>query len=109
MNTMSKTRQPDPRMDRCEYEADAELAAELAAQAAENAVIWAHASGVGEDDAAEAARAAMRARAATERAMLAETDAEVIIEAAAAWAATETAQEADARVIAAIAEALLAA
>ncbi len=109
MNTMNRVWRPDPGMERCEYEADAELAAEMAAMAAENAVIWAHASGIGEDDAAEAARAALRARAATERAMLADTDAQAIVETAAAWAATETAQEADARVVEAIAAALLAA
>lgn len=109
MSTMNKVGQTSPGIDRFECEADAELAAEMAAQAAENAVIWAHASGVGEDDAAEAGRAAIRARAACERAMLADTDAEALAESAAAWAATETAQEADARVIEAIAAALLAA
>jgi len=109
MNTMNKVWRPDPRMDRFECEADAELAAEMAASAAENAVLWSHASGVGEDDAAEAARAALRARLAAERVLLAQTDEEAITETAAAWAATETAQEADARVIEAIAEAMLAA
>ena len=109
MSTINKVWQADAKMGRIECEADAELAAEMAQHAAENAVIWAHASGVGEDDAAEAGRAAVRARAACERAMLADTDDEALTETAAAWAATETAQEADARVIEAITAALVAA
>ncbi len=106
MKILSKTGQSDPRMDRNECEADCELAAELAANAAAAANEWAQASGEGEDDAAEATRAARRARVAAERVLLASTDSEARMLVAAAWAATESALEADQRVVTAIAEAI---
>ena len=106
MSTINKVWRPDPEMGRIECEAEAELAAEMAANAASAAVAWAQQSGVGEDDAAEAVSAAMRARVAAERALLADSDENVRLETAAAWAATESALEADERVVEAIARAL---
>jgi hypothetical protein len=107
MKSVNKVWRPDPGMARIECEADAELAAEMAAVAAFVAVAWARQAGVGEDDAAEAVSAAMRARLAAERTMLADTDELARMETAAAWAATESALEADERVVEAIARALL--
>lgn len=107
MKTANKLWRPDPEMDRSECEADAELAAEMAAHAADSAVTWARNAGVGEDDAAEAVSAAVRARNAAERAMIADTDELARLETAAAWAATETALEADERVVEAIAGAIV--
>jgi len=98
---------PDPDMDRSECVAEAELAAEMAAHAATAAFEWARRAGVGDDDAAEAVRAAMRARIAFEHCCVAVDDQAARIEAAAAWAATETALEADQRVVEAIARDLL--
>jgi hypothetical protein len=83
---------------------DAELAAEMAGDAAALAVVWAKRAGVGEDDAVEAVRAAERARLAAERARQASSEAEAQLETAAAWAATESALEADQRVVEAITE-----
>jgi hypothetical protein len=109
MSTMKKVWRPDPEMGRIECEAEAELAAEMAAHAASTAVEWSRRSGVGEDDAAEAVSAAIRARVCAERAMLAESDELARLETAAAWAATESALEADERVVEAIARELLSA
>lgn len=109
MKTANRQWQVDPKMDRVECAADSELAAELAATAADSAVEWSRNAGVGEDDAAEAVRASTRARLASERAIAAQTDDEARTETAAAWAATESALEADQRVVEAIARALLAA
>jgi len=78
----------------------------MAANAACSAVTWAQSAGVGEDDAAEAVRAAMRARVAAERAVTATTDEQARMETAAAWAATESALEADQRVVEEIARAI---
>lgn len=107
MKTANKLWRPDPDMDRSECEADAELAAEMAAHAADTAVTWSRNAGVGEDDASEAVSAAVRARNAAERAMMADTDELARMETAAAWAATETALEADERVVEAIARAIV--
>jgi hypothetical protein len=106
MKTAHKLWRPDPDMGRNECEADAELAAEMAAHAAESAVEWSRIAGVGEDDAAEAVSAAVRSRNAAERAMLADHDDDARMETAAAWAATETALEADERVVGMIAREL---
>ena len=94
---------PDPTMDRKECVAEAELAAEMAARAATAAIEWSRRTGVGDDDAAEAVRAAMRARIAFEHASAAGSDEVARIDTAMAWAATETALEADQRVVEAIA------
>ena len=107
MSAVKKVWRPDPEMGRIECEAEAELAAEMAANAASAAVTWAQQAGVGEDDAAEAVSAATRSRLAAERTLLAATDEHARLEAAAAWAATESALEADERVVAAIARAIL--
>ena len=109
MKTTDSGWRPDPEMGRNECEAEAELAAEMATQAASAAVEWSHKAGVAEDDAAEAVSAALRARVYAERAMLADTDETARMEAAAAWAAAESALEADGRVVEAIARGLLAA
>jgi hypothetical protein len=80
------------------------LAAEMAGDAATLAVHWAQSAGVAEDDAVEAVRAAARARLAAERAAHAPSDDAARLETAAAWAAAESALEADQRVVEAIAE-----
>ena len=104
MRMLKRAKRPDPRMNRRECEADAELAAEMASEAAVMAVEWSRAAGIAEDDAAEAVCAASRARLAAERAARATTDEEARLETAAAWAATESALEADQRVVEAIAQ-----
>src|SRR5206468_6930253 len=68
MRMLKRAKRPDPRMNRRECEADADLAAEMARDAAIPASEWSVHAGVGEDDAAEAAAAAARARLAAERA-----------------------------------------
>ena len=104
MTTTKGPRQDEVELSRRECEADAELAAEMAGDAAVLAVHWAQSAGVGQDDAVEAVRAAERARLAAERATHAPHDHEVRLETAAAWAAAESALEADQRVVEAIAE-----
>src|SRR5262249_20666063 len=74
MRMLKRAKRPDPGMDRRECEVDAELAAEMAGQAAALASEWAQRAGIGEDDAAEAVSAATRARLAAERAASAKTD-----------------------------------
>jgi|SRR5262252_1979716 len=106
MRMLKRAKRPDPKMGRRECEVDAELAAEMAGQAAALASEWAHQAGLGEDDAAEAVSAAARARLAAERATSAPTDEEARLETASAWAATESALEADQRVVAAIVSAI---
>jgi len=95
------------RTDLRAYVMDAELAADVAATAATRACEWAQASGVGGDDAAEACAAARRARVAAEQARLSDTITTALEAAATAWAATESAVEADQRVIQWVAECLL--
>ena len=89
--------------------ADAQRAAEVAAEIANHSAIWSMRSELGEDDAAEAIRAAQRARQAAERAEHATRYADAIVEARSAWAAVASAAEADARLVAAIAEGFIAA
>jgi hypothetical protein len=86
--------------------ADAWTAAEMARRLAHAAANWAALSGVGDDDAAEVFRAAMRAKDAAEQAERAATLDEAWQAARLAWAAVSSAHEADGRVSAAIAEAL---
>jgi hypothetical protein len=86
--------------------ADAECAAETAARSAASASTWASRAGVGEDDANEAMRAAMRARVAASRASLANVADDAWSAALEAWAAATSAREADARVVSAIAGAI---
>ena len=105
MRMLKRAKRPDPRMNRRECEADADLAAEMARDAAILASEWSVHAGVGEDDAAEAAAAAARARLAAERAVHAMSDEIARLESAAAWAAAESALEADQRVVEAIASA----
>jgi hypothetical protein len=88
---------------------DAESAAELAIHTATMSCEWAAAAGVGADDAAEAMHAAWRATQAAERARRAGSLEDAWQEAAAAWAAVTTVLEADARVVAALVAALVAA
>jgi len=104
MRVLRRAIGPDQKLDRHECEVDAELAAEMASEAAVMAVEWSRAAGVAEDDAAEAVCAASRARLAAERAARATTDEDARLETAAAWAATESALEADQRVVEAIAK-----
>jgi hypothetical protein len=85
---------------------DAQCAAEMAAGGAAMASEWAEASGVGEDDAREAMAASIRAQMAAESTQRARSLDEAWQFAAAAWAAAETALDADNRVVGAIAEAL---
>ena len=106
MRMLKRAKRPNPQMNRRECEADAELAAEMAGNAAVLAVEWAIHSGVGGDDAAEAVLAAARSRLAAERARHAVGVEAARLETAAAWAATESALEADQRVVEAIATAL---
>src|SRR5262249_38706044 len=106
MRMLKRAKRPDPGMDRRECEEDAELAAEMASEAAGADSEWAHHAGLAEDDAAEAVRAAVRARLAAERAASAKTDEDARLETASAWAATESALEADQRVVEAIVTAI---
>ena len=85
---------------------DAQCAAEMAAGGAALAGEWAEASGIGEDDAREAIAASVRAHVAAESTQRARSLEEAWRCAAAAWAAAETALDADGRVVGAIAEAL---
>ena len=89
--------------------ADAERAAEIAAAIADVSTTWSMRSKLGEDDAAEAIRAAQRARQAAERAEHAPSVVDAAVEARSAWAAAATAAEADARVVGAIVDELIAA
>src|SRR5262249_5432812 len=106
MRKLKRAKRPNPRMTRRECEADAELAAEMAGNAAVLAVEWAIRSGVGEDDASEAVLAAARARLAAERVRHTRNEEAARLETAAAWAATESALEADQRVVEGIASAI---
>jgi hypothetical protein len=83
---------------------DALAAADRASALAIDAHEWAAASGAGADDAAEASRAAGRARQAAEHAAVAGSEDEALDCARLAWAAAGSAEEASARVGAAIAE-----
>ena len=100
---------PGPDPGRIAAVADALCAAETAARSAAAACEWARHAGVGEDDAADAARASQRARKAAERAECSTSADQAWDDAAAAWAAATSAAEADARVVAAIAALMVAA
>ena len=89
--------------------ADAWRAANMAATIARVSAAWSARADLAEDDAADAVRAAQRARIAAEHAEHARTVPETVAQARAAWAAAMSAAEADQRVVAAIAEALVAA
>ncbi len=86
--------------------ADARSAAETAARIARATAYWAVRSDLAADDAAEVLAAAMRARIAADRAESATGPDQAWLAARAAWAAVTTAEEADARINAAIAESL---
>jgi hypothetical protein len=88
---------------------DAHAAADRAAELARDAHQWAHQAGVGDDDAAEAAAAAGRARLAAERAACCRDERTARDHARLAWAAAASAVEASERVNTAIAELLIAA
>lgn len=85
---------------------DAENAADWARRASDAAVEWIAGSGLAGDDATEAMFAAWRAAGAAARARRATSLDQAWKEAATAWAAADTALEADARVVAAFAAAL---
>jgi hypothetical protein len=104
MRIKNRPRRAGQQLNRRDCEVDAELAAEMAGDAAALAVHWAQSAGVAEDDAVEAVRAAERARLAAERALHAADDDVARLETAGAWAAAESALEADQRVVEAIAE-----
>jgi hypothetical protein len=86
--------------------ADAHAAAETAGRIAWLCAEWAMRSGAGEDDAAEAVKAAVRARQAADVAEHAKFD-DAWQAARLAWAAVSTVNEADERVKAAIVESLI--
>ena len=87
--------------------ADASSAAEVAAGIARSASAWALNFDQVADDVAEVVSAAGRARRAAESAELADSADEAWSAARAAWAAATSAQEADARINAAIADTLV--
>lgn len=89
--------------------ADAYAAAEAAARLSRECAEWTSHAGIGEDDAAEVTLAALRAREAATAATRARTREDAWEWARQAWAAVTSAQEADARINAAIVEALMAA
>lgn len=86
--------------------ADARAASDAAARLAHSAANWASYSDLAIDDATEIWAAASRARLAAEAAEIAATADEAWDSARAAWAAVTTAQEADARMNATIADSL---
>lgn len=86
--------------------ADARAASDAAARLAHSAANWASYSDLAIDDAAEIWAAATRARLSAEAAEIAPTADEAWEAARAAWAAVTTAQEADARMTATIADSL---
>ena len=89
--------------------ADAQTAADTAARLARECTSWATSAGVGEDDAAEVVFAALRAREAAEEAGRARTADDAWEWSRQAWAAVSSAQEADARINAAIVDDMMAA
>lgn len=89
--------------------ADAYAAAEAAARLSRECAEWTSHAGIGEDDAAEVTLAALRAREAATAATRARTREDAWEWARQAWAAVTSAQEADARINAAIVDALMAA
>jgi hypothetical protein len=86
--------------------ADAWRACEAAAEIARVSVEWSMRAELGNDDAAEAVRAAMRARQAADRAYRAATLEEVVAESRSAWAAAMSAMEADSRVVSTLVDVL---
>jgi len=107
-----RTRKPRVKPDeaaRLAAIADAHSAAEIATGLAHESGEWAQRAHAGEDDAAEVLLAAQRARRAAEDAQNATTLDAAWQASRLAWAAVESAREANARVNRAIAESLLAA
>jgi hypothetical protein len=86
--------------------ADAHLAAATAQQMAAASMRLSQRAHAGEDDALDVLRAASRARQAAEQCEQAESDADAEAACRLAWAAVESAREADQRLNAAIAEGL---
>ena len=86
--------------------ADAHLAAATATQMSEASRRLAARVNAGEDDALEVVRAAARARQAAEQCQNAETEEDACAAMRLAWAAVESAKEADQRLNAAIAESM---
>jgi len=105
MRTRSATR-PMPDARRLVAMADAQSAADAAARIAADAARWASEAGVGEESAWEAACCAMRARHAAEQCERSDSIAAAWSCARLAWAATNSAVEARARLDATIAERL---
>jgi hypothetical protein len=93
--------------DRMDAMEDARRAATAAAWIAGESEEWSRRYAIAEDDAADAIRAAIRARIAAERAERAGNREDAIEAARSAWAAVLSAREADQRVVAAVAEALV--
>jgi hypothetical protein len=104
-----KTRVVATRTDLILATLDAQTAADRAAEVAREAYDWAVRLDAGADDAVEASRAAVRARHAAEAAANAADQAAAQDLARLAWAALASAEEASARVNAAVAEKLSAA
>lgn len=107
-----KTVVKDPRRNaqdagRLAAAADAWSAAETAAERAASASTWADRARGNLDDVAEAVQAALRARLEAERASNARTRDDAWRAAAAAWAAADTAIDADTRVVAAMVDAVV--
>lgn len=102
-----KTRLNEDEASRLAAIADAHTAAETAAMLATRCAEWVVRAGLGEDDAAEAVRAAVRARHAADTAASAATLDETWEAARLAWAAVSSAMEADARVTSAIVERMI--
>jgi hypothetical protein len=94
---------------RLDAAADARHAAQVAAMIARASEAWSRRYATGEDDAAEATQAAIRARLAAERAEHASNHEDAVAAARLAWAAVMSAGEADGRVVAAVVEAIAAA
>lgn len=107
--TIEHQRDTQDDQDRRVAIADARRAAQVASEVARACTEWSAISHAGEDDAADAVRAAWRAQHSAQRAEHSGTAMEAVGEARAAWAAVMSAVEADGRVIAAIAEEMAAA
>ena len=104
-NTLERRRGTEPR-DRIEIVEDARHAALAASWIAHESVGWSRRYAIAEDDAAEAVRAAIRARIAAEHAEHAGSEDEAMLASRAAWAAVMSAHEADGRVVSSIADAM---
>lgn len=102
-----KTRTDEDEASRLAAIADAHTAAETAGMLATQCAEWAMRAGIGEDDAADAVRAAVRARQAADAAASGGSLDDRWESARLAWAAVSSAMEADARVTAAIVERMM--